>query len=306
MNRINRILVVVDPSAQGRQSAVDKAIQLAGCLKASVELLICDTASSNDGRVASLQALQAPPSTVELLELLDKLASPAHAAGISVKTSVIAGRSLHDTLLDYIRGSNADIVIKDTHHHSLARRTFFRNTDWHLSRGCPIPLLLTKSRAWRNTPIVMAAVDPTHVNEKAVRLDRHILYCAASFAAQLGADLHVIHTFVPAAFANAVVSGKLSMSPEYSEALQVENTYRFGEIERLVGPYGVSREHLHVEMGPPEDCLLDTVNDHQTDVMVMGASSHGRWHRTLVGSTAATILESLPCDFLIVQPHDAT
>jgi nucleotide-binding universal stress UspA family protein len=59
-------------------------------------------------------------------------------------------------------------------------------------------------------------------------------------------------------------------------------------------------------MGPPEDCLLDTVNDHQTDVMVMGASSHGRWHRTLVGSTAATILESLPCDFLIVQPHDAT
>jgi nucleotide-binding universal stress UspA family protein len=152
----------------------------------------------------------------------------------------------------------------------------------------------------------MAAVDPTHVNEKAVRLDRHILNCAASFAAQLRADLQVIHTFVPAAFANAVVSGKLSMSPEYSEALQVENTYRFGEIERMVGPYGVSREHLHVEMGATEDCLLDTVNHHQTDVMVMGASSHGRLHRTLLGSTAATILESLPCDFLIVQPHDAT
>ena len=50
----------------------------------------------------------------------------------------------------------------------------------------------------------------------------------------------------------------------------------------------------------------DTVNHHQTDIMVMGASSHGRLHRTLVGSTAATILESLPCDFLIVQPDDAS
>jgi universal stress protein E len=288
MNRINRILVIVDPSAKGRQSAVDKATRLASCLNASVELLICDVASSNDDRVACT------------------LAAPARAAGINVKTTLIHGISLHDSLLDYIRGSNADILIKDTHHHSLARRTLLRNTDWHLSRGCPIPLLLTKGRAWRNTPIVMAAVDPTHVNEKAVRLDRHILYCAASFAGQLAADLHVIHTFVPAAFANAVASGKLSMSREYSEALQVENSYRFGEIERLVAPYGVSREHLHVEMGPPEDCLMDTVKQHQTDVMVMGASSHGRWHRTLVGSTAATLLESLPCDFLIVRPDDAT
>ena len=42
----------------------------------------------------------------------------------------------------------------------------------------------------------------------------------------------------------------------------------------------------------------------RTDVMVMGASSHGRWHRMVVGSTAATIIESLPCDFLIVRPSD--
>jgi nucleotide-binding universal stress UspA family protein len=34
------------------------------------------------------------------------------------------------------------------------------------------------------------------------------------------------------------------------------------------------------------------------------ASSHGRWHRMVVGSTAATILESLPCDILIVRPSD--
>jgi universal stress protein E len=304
MNQINHILVVVDPSVNGRQSAVDKATILARHLGASVELLICDIASAIEDRVIPLHAHEAPPSNTKLLGILDELATPARAAGVDVKTHLIYGNSLHDSLLDYIRGSNADLVVKDTHHHTFAKRTFLRNTDWYLARGCAVPLLLTKKQAWRQPPIIMAAVDPTHVNERAAALDRHILYCAASIAGRLRADLHVIHTFVPTAFANAVAAGQVRMSPEYCEALQVESTYRCSEIERLVSPYGVTRKRLHVEMGTPQSGLMNTVTQHRTDMMVMGASSHGRWHRTVAGSTAATVLESLPCDFLIVHPSD--
>jgi universal stress protein E len=304
MSKINHIVVVVDPSAGGRQSAVDKAAILARHLGASVELLICDIASANDDRVIALHAHAAPPSNTKLLAILDELAIPVRAAGINVKTHLIYGNSLHDSLLDYIRGSNADLVVKDTHHHTFARRTFLGNTDWFLARGCIVPLLLTKKQAWTEPPIIMAAVDPTRVNARAAALDRDILYCAASLAGRLRADLHVIHTFVPTTFANAVVAGKVRMSAEYCEALHVESTYRYHEIERLVSPYGVSREHLHVEMGTPQSGLMNTVTQHHTDIMVMGASTHGRWHRTVVGSTAATVLESLPCDFLVVRPSD--
>jgi hypothetical protein len=38
--------------------------------------------------------------------------------------------------------------------------------------------------------------------------------------------------------------------------------------------------------------------------MVMGASSHGRWHRMLVGSTLSTVLESLPCDIIVIVPPE--
>lgn len=82
------------------------------------------------------------------------------------------------------------------------------NTDWYLSRGCPVPLLLTKSKIWSQSPIIMPAVDATHVNDGASALDELILSCAASLAARLHGDLHVVHTFVPTALANAVVSGK--------------------------------------------------------------------------------------------------
>jgi universal stress protein E len=305
MNQICHILVIADPAERSRQAAVDKAALLAGCLGASVELLICDIESALDDEVLSLHAHKKPPSDTQLLDLLDGLAAPLRDQGIAVTVRVIYGKSLHDSLLDYIRGSKADLVIKDTHNHSFSKRTFLRNTDWYLTQGCPVPLLLTKRRKWNHTPIIMAAVNPNHANERVAALDGDILYRAASLAGRLNGDLHVIYTFVPAAFAAIAASGRLRMNAEYSQALQLEHSYTVRQIEHLVSAYGVTEEHLHVAMGTPEDCLTQTVKQYRTDIMVMGTSSHGRWHRMVVGSTAATLLESMPCDILIIRPFDA-
>ena len=304
VNPIRHILVVVDPSVAGRQAAVDKAGLLARRLDASVELLICDIESALDDEILTLHAHKTPPSNTQLLDLLDTLAAPLRSEGIAVTVRAIYGKSLHDSLLDYIRGSNADLVVKDTHHHSFAKRTFLRNTDWHLMRSCPVPLLLAKKKAWGRPPVIMAAVDPIHTDERVAALDRDILQWAASLAGRLTGELHVTHTFVPTAFAAVVAAGRQCKTDEYSEALQVENSYRFCQIEHLVSAYGVTQEHLHVEMGTPEDCLSQTLTEYSTDVLVMGTSSHGKWHRIVVGSTAGALLESMPCDILIVGPFD--
>jgi hypothetical protein len=174
------------------------------------------------------------------------------------------------------------------------------HTDWYLAHSSPVPLLLTKKKQWGQPPVVMAAIDPDRSESGQ---DDSILKCAASTAGQLRGDLHVIHTFVPTAFANAIMAGRRSTDREYSEAMQVENTYRCCLIERLVSSHGVKPGHLHVEMGAPKDGLVYRVTQHQGDILVIGASSHGRWHRALVGSKASTILESMPCDILFVGDH---
>jgi universal stress protein E len=304
MNQIRHILVVVDPSSVGKQTAVAKAALLARRLDAPVELLVCDIESALDDKVLTLHAHKAPLSNTQLLDLLGALAAPLRNQGIDVAVRLIYGKSLHDSLLDYVRGSNADLLVKDTHHHSLAKRTLLRNTDWYLTRNCPVPLLLTKAKEWGQHPVIMAAVDPIHANERVAALDRDILCWAASLAGRLTGELHIIHAFVPAAFAAVVAAGGQSLTREYSEAVQVEHSYRYCQIERLVGTYGLTREHLHVEMGAPEDCLMQTATQYGADLLVMGASSHGRWHRMLVGSTAASVVESMPCDVLIVRPFD--
>jgi len=297
MNDFSHILVIVDPSAGERQSAVDKAAILARHCAASVELLICDIASARADAALVRQAPTRCPSNTELLDLLEALAAPLTEQGIKVGVQLIYGKSLHQSLLDFIRGSNADLIVKDTHHHSLARRTFLVHTDWYLAHGSPVPLMLTKNKEWGRPPVVMAAIDPDRSKNGE---DDGILKCAASMAGRLSSDLHVIHTFVPTAFANAIMAGRANMDREYSEAMQVENAYRCCLMGHLASAHGVKPGHLHVEMGTPKDGLIYRVTQNQGDVLVIGTSSHGRWHRALVGSRAATILESLPCDILIV------
>ncbi len=302
MNQINHILVVVDPTTKGRQAAVDKAAHLARLCNASVELLICEIASALNDQLAPADRRPHPNNT-ELLDLLDELAGPLSAQGTKVTVRIIYGRSVPDTLLDYLRGSDADLVIKNTHPQSSARRTFARNTDWHLMRGCSMPLLLTKTKTWGKSPIVVTALELN--DEMAVASNHRILDFAASLADVLKGDLHVVHTYIPVAFAAIVGAARRSVSHAYSEALQVENTLRYGQIESLVSVYGVSPQHLHVEVGTPHDCLRQIVKQTNADLTVLGTLPHS-WHRMFVGSAAATILESLDCDILIIGASEFT
>jgi len=304
MNRISQILVVVDPSTKGRQAAVDKAALLARCSHASVELLICEIASALDDE-APASTRRPHPDNTELLDMLEELAGPLRAQGTQVTLRIIYGRSLPDTLLDCVLGSNADLIIKDTHQHSFARRTFARNTDWHLARGCPKPLLLTKTKSWNQPPRMVTAVDLEDGDENAAVSNNRVLEFAATLAGHLKGDLRIIHAYIPTAFAALVRAGRQNVSRDYTESLQIENSFRYCQMESLGSAYGVPPQHLHVEMGTPHDCLKNLVEKFGTDLVVIGASSH-KWHRMFMGSTAATILETLDCDVLIVGASQFT
>ncbi len=297
MNRIGQIIVVVDPSAGVSQAAVDRALVLAQRLDASVELLICDTETAHDDDLVRLTPRRPARSSTELFELLDQLAAPLRAVGIKVKGRTIYGKSLHDSLLSYLSKARADLIVKDTHHHCMAKRTLLRNTDWYLAHRCPVPVFFTKTKMWAPQPTIMAALGTKSASPCPAELDRQILNCAASLAGRLKGDLHVIHTYVPVALARAKIAGS-----ELARELEVEHAYERGQIEGSARAFGVRPGHLHVEMGTPERCLPDSVMEYRADVIVIGASLHGRWHRMIVGSTASSVLESLPCDVLIVTP----
>ena len=68
--------------------------------------------------------------------------------------------------------------------------------------------------------------------------------------------------------------------------------------------YGVTDEHLHVDPAAPIEYLPRIAADCAADIVVMGAISRSGLKRALIGSTAERVLESMPCDVLVVKPTD--
>lgn len=302
MNPISSILVIVDPTAQVHP-AVTKGAQLAMRLGARLDLYICDTKAARESRLtASRRDRRVPPHPKQLLE---ELALPLRQEGLDVSTEVEFGDPLLEKLIHRIKATTADLVLKDTHHHSIARRTFLGNTDWQLIRACPVALLLTKSTPWSQRPRIVAAVDPGHVNDKPALLDERILEHGACIAKHLRGELHVVHAYVPMTIIAAAVSGEPPVALAISEQdIAREEQIKRREIRGMAERFDVAAERIHVEMGGPAQVLPHAARELHADIVVMGALSRRGLKRAFLGSTAEDVLEQLPCDELIVKPVD--
>jgi universal stress protein E len=305
MGYIKQILVIVDPTA-AEHPAVSKAALLAEKFDARLELFVCDTKAAREIRLLShLRTRPGAPAPINIKALLESLALPLRARGLDVTTETHWADPLHAGLIDRTRHTKADLVVKDTHHHTLAQRTFLTNTDWQLIRGCPVPLLLTKSAPWVAAPRIVAAVDPGHVNDKPEILDHWIVEHASLFAQRLQGELHILHVYVPMSIVCAATVASPSMAAVLTpEDLTMEEQSRRKLVTSLVSEYNVVPANIHLELGGPAQVLPIIAARVHADVMTMGAIARSGLKRIFVGSTAEDVLERLPCDALIVKPPE--
>ena len=269
MDQVTHILVIIDPTSS-EQPCVDKAGALARKLDAKVTLLACLTKDS--------------PT---LQPLFDRLVRSFEDRGVEVTAQTIHGDSLSDSLLGWIANCAADLVVKDTHHHSLLKRTVIGNTDWRLIRECPLDLLLTKPKAWDARPVFAVAVGPAAANDCAELVDQELLDCTASLARFMNGDLHVIRAYLPPPHPAGVVTA--------DEALQRTS------LKTLTDRLGIGDQNVHVGIGNPIDYVPRVADEYHVDVMVMGAPSQRGMLASFIGSTSERVLESTPCDILVVK-----
>lgn len=301
MDRISDILVIVNPLVRD-QPAIDKAARLAHWVGADIELLICDTRNVQQAHTeGELPTLSNALLGNNLEALLEEFAQPLRDAGIGVTTHIIGGDSLHKTVVAWMRNSPADLVVKDTHHHSFAKRALGVNTDWHLIRTCPRPLLLTKPAQWRSPPVLLAAVDPGHVNDKSGLLDHRILDVAAALARCGSAPLHAVHAFFPAMIAASAEMPVIGVS---AETLTNELNRRIAQLRALGDEFAILPRNLHVETAVAVEYIPRVAAECNADIVVMGAISRSSLAAAVIGSTAERVLEALPCDVLVVKPRD--
>lgn len=305
MNSICNILVIVDPTAK-EHPAVTKGAVLAEKFAARLELFICDTKASRNARAAEHARTEGDrPFVFHLKPMLESLAQPLRQRGLDVTTEVVCTDPLHQALVDRVKRTSAELVIKDTHHHTLAQRTFLTNTDWELIRGCPVPLLLTKPRPWGAAPKICATVDPGHKDDRPLLLDRSVLDQASAFAQRLQGELHVLHAYLPLSVVAAVTAQPAPIAVDVSpETLASERQIVSKQLQPLLSGYEILPENVHFELGGSADVICRVSGELGADIVAMGAVSRSGMKRVFIGSTAEDVLERLPCDALICKAPD--
>ena len=305
MKKISRILCVIDPTTT-EQPAMRRAAWLAENIGAELNLLICyyNEYLSGDRLFDSPSLEKARREVISGHEKhLEELAQPLRDSGIAVRTTAIWDHPLYEGIVRQADAIRADVVFKDTHHHSALARAFLTNTDWNLIRTCPVPLWLVKPHEIADKPLFIAAVDPLNQHDKPAALDDEILVLSKTLAEKSGGDVHAFHSYDPriavaTATANAYIPVSLPFD-EIEKQMHEQHQKRFNEITDF---HELDDEHTHLVAGLTHEELPETAAKLDADVIVMGAVARNRWKRLFIGATAERTLDHLPCDLLIVKP----
>jgi universal stress protein E len=305
MKTISRILAVVDPTA-ANQPALHRACWLAEHIGAELELFVCYYNEYMSGhRLSDSPWLENARAQViaNHAKNLEELAEPLRKTGVVVRTTVAWDHPLHEGIVRQAVSSGADIVIKDTHHHSALARALFSNTDWNLIRTCPLPLWLVKPGDIEGRPTFIAAIDPMNEHDKPASLDDKILQLTKLLSNKLDGEVHTFHSYDPRiATVTATEYAYIPISlplDDFEKRMHEDHYARFNEI---ASSHGLADSNIHLVSGLTHEELPRTATAVGADIVVMGAVARNRWKRLFIGATAERTLEHLPCDLLIVKP----
>ena len=229
----------------------------------------------------------------------------AENVGVDVEVEISTERSVADAIMEAAFKCKPKFVVKGTHYHSALERATHADADWQLIRQLDFPLWFVKPKAWDYSPVILAAVDPTHANDKPASLDRQIIRTAQSVAEKSKGSLELMHTYQRLEEIGS--RAMWSFKPEKLDIADIDRKIKAEHrkaLEALSDDCGVDRKALHLLPGRPHEVLPAYARECKASLVVMGALARSALKQRIVGSTAARVLDHLPCDVLFVHARD--
>ncbi len=309
MNRaaVSPVLVVMDP-ADDEGFALSRARRLAKALAAPLELFACEFDQAMEGshfRVTE-RVEAARRARVEARHAwLEAQAAPLRAEGLAVRSKAVYANPRHEAVARRALETGATFVVMRTHYHEWLTRATLSAADWQLIRICPAPLLLVKRGEWPDELKLLAAVDPSHRDDRHAQLDHAILDIAERLDAALQAETWVVHCIL--AMASLESTAALSMMPEALGSSPEEYAGDLlqqlrASVLRLLEQRNIPAGRVRLVEGRPEKELPRLVRDMGASLLVTGGISRSRLEQVFIGGTAERLLDRIDCDLLVVKP----
>jgi len=278
----HRLLLATDLSARCDR-ALDRAAQLAKEWQAElVALNVLDAAALPD----QVLAWASGASDEELLHVVRKqLAHDLAAANVTANLRLIRSKNATATIRETAASTKADLVVTGVSRSEMLGRLLLGSTVEQLARSLSPPLLVVRKRAHGPYLRIVVATDFSENS-------RHALLTAARFFP--GRELIVYHAHpLP-------MSGLVNASPQSGVQVGIEETEYAAYLTATAIPEGVKVRPV-IECSAIERSLTRYVREHDIDLVVMGSHGRSGLMSLLLGSTAAKLLDWLPCDTLLVR-----
>ena len=305
MRKPQRILVAIkDPSSRSL-AALMKAAQLAKAWNAHLELFHCISTPLYVDAYASVDTLEdlAKVTLQKQRDKLERLARKLREESIEVTAHVEWDYPVFESIIRRAHEAKADLIVAERHAGRHFAAGLLQLTDWELLRMSPVPVLLVKTAGTYDRPVILAAVDPSHANAKPTNLDERILRQGALFSEALRGSLHAVHAYIP--LPTPFPSNLLTEGAVQKLTADIAAKARRG-FERSVRAYEMPKARRHLLARHPINAIEETARKFSSAIVVMGAISRSGLKRLFIGNTAEALLDSLPCDFLIVKPDKFT
>jgi len=264
------LFVVFDPTRE-EQPALERAAAIARERPIQLHVFACIFAD------AEREADRAEFIRGQLADhkvLLDTAVAPLSQAGIPVTTEVEWDRDWYHAAVRASVRNHADLVLKSSYRHSTRQRLLKRTSDWTLIRECLCPVLLVKEGEQSPLRRVLAAIDIRRDDPTSRKLNQHLLDFGSEVLDAGSAELH---------FVNA---------GEDLQSLPDRNT--------LIRCCGVDSSRIHIQLGRPEDVIIDSARSLQANLVVVGNAARSGFSAAINGNTVEKVLDRLNCDVLSI------
>ncbi|MDB4327347.1 universal stress protein [bacterium] len=231
---------------------------------------------------------------------MDTIADSLDQKGVSCSVNVAWHRELHEAIEEVVDELEPDLVIKRISADASNINPFTMPVDRHLLRYCKAPLLLVRNSSWVNKPL-LAAIDPTVLDQKHIALNHNILEYSKMLADVTKTQLHSVSAFETP---NMAPSMDVGWSNIDFESIKVETTnVHKNKMETLLKEHDLFTSPYHVLEGRADIAIPNITKKIDAQLLILGTVGRTGLSGAFIGNTAEHVLANMSCDILTLKPN---
>jgi len=286
------------------REAVKQAIWLGGQVGAELTFISTLNVAGHDSSEATAAAETMPAALQTAVSRVhERLVEQAGEQGVAARGKLVAGKNWVEMIRQVVRTGH-DLVIAGTRHRNHVGQFLFGSTGMKLLRYCPCPVWLTKPgfRDDENEVLdILIATDLSPVGQQALEL-------GISGGQLLDARFHILHSI------EHHTKLRMRFSDVPDEKVEARKAEKLEQATQRLHEQLIQTDHRtltwgtqqHVVDGPAHKVILQAIEQHEADLLIMGTVARGGIPGGLIGNTAERLLPRISCSLLAVKPEDFT